>query len=185
MTTGLTSFDQRFDFCMNCTLCSEQTLAKDFHYYQKQCSWSGGGCIHDILNSVTFCTARKYQTFRYLQIHNIMSRLIIDVKHIQNYNFWSLFWESGQICWLCLSGVLWWKLHAHIFITWEKSIPNLQKAKQISKESKLKICQTFKKRRVDCFLSWIGFTPWIPNLNMDGYRRYPTWIPTNPPTNPR
>ena len=40
----------------------------------------GGGCIHDILNFVTFCKARKYQTFRYLQIHNIMSRLIIDLK---------------------------------------------------------------------------------------------------------
>ena len=148
-------------------------LVKDLHYYyEKQYQaevdrW----CIHDILNFVTFCTACKYQTFRYLQIHNIMSRLIIDVKHIQNYNFW----ESGQICWLCLSGVLWWKLHAHIFITWEKVFQTYKK----QKISKYKICQPFKKWRVGCFLSWIGFTPWIPNLNMDGYRRYP---PIHPPT---
>ena len=151
---------------MNSTLCSEQTLAKDFHYYQKQCSWSGGGCIHDILNSVTFCTARKYQTFRYLQIHNIMSRLIIDVKHIQNYNFW----ESGQICWLCLSGVLWWKLHAHIFITWEKVFQTYKKQKNYQKNQNTKSVNPKKKRRDGCFLPWIGFPtwiwiPWIPNLD--------------------
>ena len=33
--------------------------------------------MHDILNFVTFCKAHKYETFRYLQIHNIMSHLIV------------------------------------------------------------------------------------------------------------
>ena len=46
--------------------------------HQKQCSWGGWRrCMHDILNFVTFCKAHKYETFRYLQIHNIMSHLIV------------------------------------------------------------------------------------------------------------
>ena len=61
-----------------------------------------------------------------------------------------------------------------------KSIPNLQKAKQIIIKNQIQNLLTLKKKEGWLFpvLDWI--TPWIPNLNMDGYRGYPTWIPTYP-----
>ena len=70
-----TSFTLRVNFRSYILM---EPSSKDSRSHQKQCSWGGWRrCMHDILNFVTFCKAHKYETFRYLQIHNIMSHLIV------------------------------------------------------------------------------------------------------------